>query len=226
MRIIWRAGLKWNYAQHDPFEGLKYAPQEPRSQRNFTPAEMKQIIETASEPLRTIYWLAAETGARAGELLGLSVNDIDFVSGIITVRRSSWRTELREPKTATSARSFQLSEDLLANLQAFRNSWVSNPKSLLFATRNGTPIEGSLILKRKLYPLLDRLGIPRGGFHAFRHGNSTMLDRLGAPMKLRQQRLGHADAAFMLATYTHIAGEDERKLVEQLGRCLKPNSKS
>jgi len=32
-----------------------------------------------------------------------------------------------------------------------------------------------------------------GAAHAFRHGNPTLLDHLHAPMKVRQDRLGHAD---------------------------------
>jgi integrase len=48
------------------------------------------------------------------------------------------------------------------------------------------------LVKRRLKPLLEKLGIRRGGLHAFRHGNATLMDRLGVPMKVRQQRLGTA----------------------------------
>ena len=226
MRIIWSAGRRWNYVQHDPFEGLKYAPQEPRRTRHFSLQEMKTIIENAQEPFCTMYWLAAETGARSGEIFGLCLDDIDFERGFISVRRSAWRNELREPKTRNANRSFQISPELMIHLKAHLDRRMANHRGLLFATKNGTPVEGSLIVKRKLYPLLDKLGIKRGGFHAFRHGNSTLLDRYGAPMKLRQQRLGHSDAAFMLTTYTHTSSEDERTLVEQLGASLKPTSHS
>ena len=55
-------------------------------------------------------------------------------------------------------------------------SWHPNERRLLFATRNGTPWDQNLLLKRKFKPLLRALGIqvPRGnGFHAFRHANAT-----------------------------------------------------
>ena len=84
--------------------------------------------------------------------------------------------------------------------------WTPNEKGLLFATRNGTPWDANLLVKRKLYPLLDSLGIERGGLHAFRHTNSTLMDRLGAPLKLRQQRLGHSDPSLTLARI-HARGE-------------------
>ena len=75
-------------------------------------------------------------------------------------------------------------------------SWHPNQRRLLFATRNGTPWDQNLLLKREFRPLLRALGIqvPRGnGFHAFRHANATLMSSFGASQKLRQQRLGHAD---------------------------------
>jgi integrase len=75
------------------------------------------------------------------------------------------------------------------------------------------------VVKRKLYPsaLLDSLGIPRGGLHAFRHTNSTLMDRLGVPPKVRQQRLGHSDPSLTLGVYTHVASEDDVGLLMTFG---------
>jgi hypothetical protein len=57
-------------------------------------------------------------------------------------------------------------------------------------------------VKRKLYPLLDSLGLERGGRHAFRHTNSTLMDQLSVPLKVRQQRLGDSDPSLTLGRYT------------------------
>jgi integrase len=79
----------------------------------------------------------------------------------------------------------------------------------------------SLILP---YPLVDSLGIERGGLHAFRHTNSTLMDQLGAPFKVRQQRLGHSDVTLMLNAYTHVVGEDDVRLAAQLDGILHPTA--
>jgi integrase len=99
-----------------------------------------------------------------------------------------------------------------------------NERDLLFATRNGTPWDPNLLLKRKLYPLLDSLGIERGGLHAFRHANSTLMDRLGVPLKVRQQRLGHSDPSLTIGVYTHVHSEDDVRFVEQVDGILHPNA--
>ena len=104
-----------------------------------------------------------------------------------------------------------------------RSGWRPNERRLLFATKNGTPWDANLLLKRKFKPLLVELGIPvpRGnGFHAFRHANATMMDRLGTPLKVRQERLGHSDPQVTQAIYTHVASEDSRKVAAQLGEAV------
>jgi integrase len=45
------------------------------------------------------------------------------------------------------------------------------------------------------------------------------MDTLNAPVKIRQQRLGHTDSRVTLDTYTH-AGAEERQLARQLGEVL------
>jgi len=79
-------------------------------------------------------------------------------------------------------------------------------------------------VKRKLHPLLDALGIRRCGLHAFRHTNGSLMDMPHAPLKVRQERLGHAPGSdITLAVYTHAFGEDHRHVAEQLGKILCPN---
>jgi integrase len=44
---------------------------------------------------------------------------------------------------------------------------------------------------RFYHPILERPGITRTGLHAFHHGNATIMDGLNAPLRVRQDRLGH-----------------------------------
>jgi len=54
----------------------------------------------------------------------------------------------------------------------------------------------------KLRPFLRALGIRDAGFHAFRHFNVSLLDTLRVPLKLIQERAGHAlTGSFTLDVY-------------------------
>jgi integrase len=60
----------------------------------------------------------------------------------------------------------------------------------------------------------------------FRHTNSTLMDCLGVPLKVRQQRLGHSDSSLTLDVYTHVASEDDVRVAEQMGGILRPKRRT
>ena len=223
LQSMWRSARAWGYVKHDLMSGV-VLPSPKRIQRYFFSAEsVKAIIEESPEPYRTFYGLAAETGLRAGELCGITLDDVDFERRLLFVRQSAWRGKLGDPKTESSIRVIELSAQACEHLSQFIKSWRPNERRLLFATKNGTPWDANLLLKRRFKPLLEKLGIrvPKGnGFHAFRHANATMMDRLGTPLKVRQERLGHSDPRITQAIYTHVASEDSRKVAEQLGEAV------
>lgn len=223
-QMIWKTARNWSYVAHDATSGVALPKRSRMARRFFSLAEVQRILGAAPEPYYTFYWLAVETGMRAGELSGLRVRDIDFHGSAVSVCQSAWRGKIQSPKSESAVRCFALSPGLLAHLAEQIKRLRPNEKGLLFATRNGTPWDTNLLVKRKLYPLLDSLGIERGGLHAFRHTNSTLMDQLGAPFKVRQQRLGHSDVALTLDTYTHSVSDDDVRLAAQLDRILHPNA--
>jgi integrase len=222
MQMLWKSARAWGYVAHDAVSGMVLPKRCRAARRFFSLEEVRHILEGTSEPHHTFYWLAVETGMRSGELCGLRVSDFDLERGLVAVHQSVWRGKFQSPKSENAVRSFALSPRLLAHIADFLRRWRPNERGLLFATRNGTPWDANLLVKRKLYPLLDSLGIARGGLHAFRHANSTLMDRLGVPLKVRQQRLGHSDSSLTLDVYTHVAGEDDVRVAAQLDGILHP----
>jgi integrase len=219
-RLLWQKAWAWNYADHDVLLGVETPrgcsePREP-----FTPGEIRQICAAASDPWRTAFMIAAETGIRRGEVCGLSVQDVDLAARTIRVRRSVWQGHLQEPKTANAHRVLAISPELAGHLEGFLTNMKPNAGGLLFPSRHGTPCDPCSLVKRRLWPVLDRLGIARRGFHAFRHASATALDRLGVPLKTRQERMGHSDPKLTLRVYTHAVSGDDRAAAEGLGRQL------
>jgi hypothetical protein len=79
------------------------------------------------------------------------------------------------------------------------------------------------------------LGIPQAGFHAFRHFNVSLLDALNTPLKVIQERAGHAlTGSFTLDVYggkpewirnveaAHKAGKSHRDSVKDVEEAEKP----
>jgi integrase len=165
LRSLWKTARAWGYVDHDPFVGLVLPKSQPVQARHFALDEVQRILAAAEEPYRTFFWLAAETGMRAGELCGLTWDDVG--DGFVRVRQSVWRGKSQSPKTANAVRTFAISPELTKHLAQRRGI------GFVFVNGAGKPLDAGLVVKRKLHPLLDKLGIKRAGLHAFRHTNAS-----------------------------------------------------
>jgi integrase len=220
LQSMWRIARAWGYVAHDIFDGVLYPPPRRANRFFFSVEDVQRIVGAAKEPHRMFYGLLAESGCRVGELCGLTVDDLDLERNLLAVRQSAWRGRLVGPKTANSVRVVNLSRQCVENLRAFLACWRPNENRLLFSTRNGTPWDANMLRKRQFRSLLKELNIPipkGNGFHAFRHANAALMDRLAVPMKVRQQRLGHSDPRMTLGVYTHVVGEDSETTAQQIG---------
>ncbi len=220
LQLMWKSARAWRYVSHNALDGV-VLPKPRRSRRRFySVEEVRRILGAAQDPHRTFYWLAAETGRRAGELCGLRVDDFELGRSLVKVSQSAWHGKLQDPKSENAVRTFAISSRLCEHLRSFLATWRPNAEHLVFATRNGTPWDANLLVKRKLRPLLRSLNIQVGGLHGFRHANASMMDELAVPMKVRQQRLGHSDSRLTMDVYTHMASADDERIAEQLGALL------
>jgi len=70
----------------------------------FTSAQAQAIIQAAPEPYKTLFAVASGTGARAGEILALTVSDLNFEKKTISISKSTDDNtrEIRQPKTDNS----------------------------------------------------------------------------------------------------------------------------
>jgi hypothetical protein len=78
--------------------------------------------------------------------------------------------------------------------------------------------------KTVLYPVLDRLGIPRpsgaSGLHAFRHSVGSFINAQTGNLKLAQNLLGHSTINMTANVYTHVSMESEREAAQAVERAI------
>jgi integrase len=171
-----------------------------------------------------MFAVLAMTGIRAGELLGLQVEDLDFERRLIFIRRSAWYGRIQTLKNKASQGALPMPEPLAEMLQDYLKTWTPNALRLLFANQIGRPMSANKVVQRKLWPILDKLKIPRCGLHAFRHTHSSLLVEGGAPVSVAQAQLRHADPRITLGIYSHVVGNSQRDAVEKLAAILRPNA--
>jgi integrase len=217
LSAIMRTARAWGYACGSftfadlvlPREGVQ------SEQRCFTDQETREVIAAAPEPFRTILTVHAVLGLRVGETLGLRICDIDFTNRIIKVRQSvdSATRKIAGVKSKASSADMPMSKELEHRLRAHL-SRHDGKSELLFPNRNGRPYSADKLREKQLHPLLDRLGIARGGFHSFRHGAASALLADGASPVLVQRQLRHSDPRITLAVYGHLVGDQQRTAVQ------------
>lgn len=239
IRIMWNSAVAWKYVEGD----LRIELPKTRKlrMRCYSIEEVKLMLANAIGAEQIFFWLAAETGARAGELIALRASDVDIANLCVEISKAIWGGEEDEPKTEAGNRTVCISARLGAALMEYL---AGRTEGFLFQTSAGTPWDANNVLGRKLNKLLKQLQIPKIdlklltrfvgkdrtidqasrsekraaslGLHSFRHTNSTAMDSLLIPAAIRKQRLGHS-ASGVTESYTHTFNKDERAAAEKLG---------
>jgi integrase len=187
----------------------------------FKQADVQRILSLAREPYRTMFTIAAMTGLRAGELLGLRVANIDFERLMICPRKQADdRTRvLRELKTKKSRTPVPITQETATVLRNYlKTHWKQNEDGLLFPNRKGRPCKRANVVKFGLHPILKKLNLPthKAGLHAFRHGLGTALADAGASPAILQKTLRHSDIKTTLRFYIHADAGVQRQALAQV----------
>jgi integrase len=180
--------------------------------------------------------MAATTGLRQGELLGLAWADVDIESShpTLVVRRTLAKASgtdwvLSEPKTRRSRRTLELAPRAVAALAVQRarqdamrvgagDLW-QDVAGLVFTDALGRPLRPWDVTKA-FRAALARHGLPKVRFHDLRHGAASMMLAAGVPMKLVSDALGHSTIAITADVYSHLDREQRRAAATAIENAL------
>ena len=186
------------------------------------------IVRNLREPERTLTLLAADTGLRISECLGLQWHDVNFGDGMIHVRRTWTCGQVGLPKSKASKGPVPL-HPLLATSCASGNRRRRIPKpvtGVFPSTRlNGKqPRVANMLVEDHLRPAAVKAGIlsshpdnhgglvdddaRRFGFHNLRHSLASFLIRIRTDPKTVQTLLRPSDVKLTLQFYTHAVSRD------------------
>lgn len=208
-RIIGKNAAQWELT----FPEVAY-----KEQRFFTPSEMLQIINAAKGKWKPLFALLAETGLRCGEAFGLHIEDIDRAGGRLSVRRSIWKGSEDTPKTRNGYRVVAITPELCGMLERHIGNRTAG---YVFETRNGRPLNKEAS-RYTLQSILKRLGLPKGGLHAFRHGRVSVLQMNGVPGDLIREWVGHSNLK-ITSRYTHFDEKFRQEVARKNGLLASAN---
>lgn len=185
----------------------------------------------ATESHHPLWVVAIMTGLRRGELLALSWSDVDLQAGMLHIRHTLTVTTgiraLTPPKTKSGRRTIPLPPTCLAALREHRSrqlearlaalSW--SDRDAVFTASNGEWLDPGN-LSRAFTRLVKVAGVKRIRFHDMRHTSATLLLKQGVNPKVVSERLGHANIAITLDTYSHVLPSMQREAADALEAVL------
>jgi len=197
------ASLKFFYTEilKKKFENIKMPKKDNRLPEVLSKEEVIKLIEsTDNNKSRLIVSVLYSTGLRVSELVNLKVEDINFNDNTGWVRKGK----------GSKDRFFALSKNLAGELKEYLNGRehiyvFSKDKAL--TTRN---IQKIIHFTKKRADINKKV-TP----HTLRHSFATHLLEQGTDIRTIQVMLGHSSLN-TTSLYTHISGEQIRKVVNPL----------
>ena len=195
----------------------------------YTFEEVQRMVKVLLEPAATVVTVAAYTALRLGELRGLiweaytPAPDEDSL-GLLYVTRSIWRNSIGDPKTEKSKAPVPVIPQVAERLAVHRGMCVNPFTGPIFANSFGRPLDLDGLYRRMMKDVLLKAGITWKGWHGFRRGLASNLNRLGVDDSIIQSILRHSTVATTQNHYIKTARPDAVAAMRRLSEALECSS--
>lgn len=185
----------------------------------WTLDDFNQFISVVDDPmLKAFFYTVYYTGARKGEILALSWQDIDLRKKTLRINKSLTRKsigvpyEITTPKNISSNRTILMPDILVDILTSYSNQTAHEA----FVFGGNKPIAENT-LTRRFKHWCETANVNTIRIHDLRHSHASLLISKGATIVLIAKRLGHSSTEQTLNTYAHLMPNEEHKLMDLLG---------
>lgn len=195
MSGIMRVALRHEWVNSNPCRSLDPIQVSNARYRFLSRKEWDRLRRALPEPHRTIAALSVERGMRAGEILALRHEDLDFRADVILLRD----TKANVPRAIP--------------MEGARELLPMARRGLVFSTEKGKPLSVSEVT-RKVNAVAREIGVGDFTFHDLRHTFASWYVQAGGDLYRLQRILGHKGPA-MTQRYAHLRIEDLRAVTQK-----------
>jgi integrase len=231
---IFDYGITINYYSGDnPASHLRMPEKrDVRQKTAYTYSQAQKLLEILESPAREMVLMALCTSMNVAELCGLRWRYVNLTDQFALVDGEAippfragvrWNFTAGQFGTVKTGNRYRtvplpaLVREALANLREI--SSFTEPDHLVFASRNGTPIDAHNVTNRDFKRASKEL-VFHVNWHAFRHTAATWAESTGMVMSDRVALMGHGGAK-MTQYYTHEDLNRQRDGVERMAEGLR-----
>jgi integrase len=184
------------------------------------------------ERLYAAYLLAASTGMRRGEVLGLRWQDVDLDGAQLSVRQTlisiDYRLTFGTPKTGKGRRVIALDVATVAAVRSWKRVQLEErlalgegyqDAGLVFALEDGSPVH-PVLFSQAFDRAVAVAGVPKIRLHDLRHTHATLALQAGVHPKVVSERLGHSTVAFTMDVYSHAIPAMQADAADLIARAV------
>lgn len=182
----------------------------------WTPEEYKIFSDHIRDKIElyTAFEILFYTGIRKGELMALTLGDVDFGQKTISINKTlvciGGAYSTQPPKTRKGNRIIEVPDFLLDEIRAYVSRlYKPDPEHRLF--------NRSLAwLGEAIDRTCSKIDLKPIRVHDIRHSHASMLIDLGANPLMIAERLGHEDVKMTMNTYSHLFKSHQKEIIEKL----------
>ncbi len=214
LAIVLRAAVRDRVIPASPCVDIRLPRIAPKSA--LVPISTETVLalwEKMPDRYKIFVTLAAGTGMRRGELLGLTLDRVSHDFGTIRVDRQMSRKATGEqvvfvqPKTDASTRTIQAADVVLAAVTQHVERFGTHRSGLILTSEIGTPVRTSTL--QRAWKIAAREIGTAATPHDLRHYYASMQIAGGTSIKKLQALLGHKSAMETWDTYGHLMGDED-----------------
>ena len=207
LKHMFKLAVRWGYLAASPAADVKLEREGKGRERFLTQDEARALLAECPDWLRPLVVTALHTGARRGELLGLTWGDVDLPRGLVSFRE----TKNGEPRT------IRMSETVKETLKALPRGVPQVP---VFRNKGGAPMHpDGVTWSFRRAVRLAKLADPPPRFHDLRHTCASWLVQAGIPLNTVREILGHKSLAMTLR-YAHLAPAHQAEATAVMDQAL------
>ena len=237
---IMKFARRRGYVSENPVQDLQPVREVRKERKTYSDEQVRHLLEVAREGeymgqttpdevlarhgFYVFILLLTVTGMRRGECAALRWQDWDKDSCTLQIGHNlSRKRVLDSPKTVASIRAILIDQETAAVLNAWHEEQraygrqygdlFDNQNDMMFTNLAGKPVSLDNLRLRYWKKLVSKSGLPDYGMHSLRHYHATLLARNKVPIKVAQQRLGHAKITTTLEIYTHVQTAEQEAAV-------------
>ena len=205
----------------------------------YTAEQIKTLLEYAeltNSKVSLFLFLEMFTGARKGELLALTWDNVDFDNSTIYIcqNRTGSKKEVLEhlttPKTRNGYRTIPLPEKII-NMLIAEKAIQEHNKSILkehYKTYGHDYVirqaDGGIYnpnsVNRIIKKLTDKIGLPHCRVHDYRHAVASILFEMGTPLQDVCTQLGHGQTSTTERIYIHKSNIAKAENIQALSKAI------